>query len=154
MTKNNLIIYSDGGARGNPGPAASAFVVLKNGKLFYKKSSYLGKTTNNFAEYSGVVMALEWLTKNYKSGRNEPVTLVLDSELVARQLSGKYKVKSKRLKPLIYIIRKLEKKLDKKINYKTVSRDKNKLADSLVNKTLDEKSLDFTSSKKRGFAVK
>lgn len=154
MTANSLIIYSDGGARGNPGPAASAFIVIKNGKLFYKKSSYLGRATNNFAEYSGVVMALDWLREKYSGGTNEHVTIVLDSELVTKQLSGKYRVKSNRLKPLILKIRKLEKQIDKKIVYKSVTRDKNKLADYLVNKALDEKSLDFTSSKKRTPAVK
>lgn len=63
-----LIIYCDGGARGNPGPGAGAFIVEKEGKIIFKGSKYLGKTTNNTAEYQAVILALTWLIKN----QNEP----------------------------------------------------------------------------------
>lgn len=144
----NLIIYTDGGARGNPGPAAAAFVAIRDGKIVFRKSKYLGKATNNFAEYSGVIMALSWLLKKDRNKDTSGTKIFIDSELVTNQLLGKYKVKSEGLKPLILKIRKLEKDYRKEVNYKSVPRDKNKLADYLVNKLLDEKYLYFTSSKK------
>ena len=138
MKSKGLKIYSDGGARGNPGRAASAFVVIEEGKVIYKKSRYLGKTTNNFAEYTGVRMALDWLRKEYKKKGGERITIYVDSQLVVKQLSGEYKVKSKSLEPLVLKIKKLEKIVGMVISYRSVPREKNKLADYLVNKVLDE----------------
>ncbi|MCH7640579.1 ribonuclease HI family protein [Patescibacteria group bacterium] len=140
MISKGLKIYSDGGARGNPGPSASAFVVIEEGKVIFKKSKYLGKNTNNFAEYTGVRMALDWLRKKYKKKGGERITLNVDSQLVVKQLSGEYKVKSKNLKPLILKIKELEKTVGARINYLSVPREKNKLADYLVNEVLDENS--------------
>ncbi len=139
MAFNNVVkIYSDGGARGNPGPAAAAFVVIKNGRVIHHQTKYLSTTTNNFAEYMAVLMALAWLDQNIKEIEAEEVEYFIDSELVAKQLSGIYKVKSKKLKQLVERIKAIEKKIDSDINYKLVPRSKNKLADHLVNKTLDE----------------
>jgi ribonuclease HI len=73
----DLIVYCDGGARGNPGPAAAAFAVIKDGKMFYKDSRFLGKATNNVAEYAAVVMALKWLSK--KNLDNKNILLILSS---------------------------------------------------------------------------
>lgn len=140
MTKKGLKIYSDGGARGNPGPAAAAFVAILEGKVIYKKSKYLGIKTNNFAEYSGVFMAFNWLTKENELKGDRAVVFYLDSELVAKQLLGKYKVKNKTLKPFVSKIKKMENTLDLNISYEVVPRDKNKLADFLVNEVLNEKS--------------
>src|SRR3989344_5123218 len=134
-----IIIYTDGGARGNPGPAGAAFVVINNGKILNKSKSFLGKKTNNEAEYLAIVMAFDYLIDNYK---NEAVRIkfYLDSELVARQLSGVYKVKSQNLKPLFATIKNSEKYLQGEIYYESISRTKNKLADLLVNEVIDENS--------------
>lgn len=134
MRKNRLQLYCDGGARGNPGPAASAFVVLSNGRVLHKESKYLGETTNNVAEYEAMILGLSWLVKENPSC--ESVVVNLDSQLVAEQMSGSYKVKNKRLKELFMRAKKLESQLSSKIFYKWSPRDKNRLADFLVNKEL------------------
>ena len=133
-----LIIYCDGGARGNPGPAASSFVVEKDGRVIYKGTKFLGSTTNNVAEYNAVLLALSWLSEN--SSIQYPISnvkFILDSELVAKQLSGLYKVKNPNLKKLFATAKDLEQKIKMKIFYSAVPRTKNKLADFLVNETLD-----------------
>ena len=136
--KRNLLLHSGGGSRGNPGPAASAFVVEKNRKIIFSQSKYLGVQTNNVAEYFGVNMALKWLKKY--SGLNEvdKVIFYLDSLLVTNQLNGVYKIKSESLKKYYSAIKKLEKKIKPKITYEHVYRQKNKIADLLVNKCLDK----------------
>lgn len=139
MSKDGLKIYCDGGARGNPGPAAAAFVVVDNGKAVYKGSRYLGVTTNNVAEYKAVLMALSWLINNSQKVGSDRVYFFLDSQLVTRQLTGDYKIKSRNLKPLLVKIKKLEGKGNFNAIYKSVPRTKNRLADFLVNKVLDQK---------------
>ncbi|OGM20767.1 hypothetical protein A2714_03760 [Candidatus Woesebacteria bacterium RIFCSPHIGHO2_01_FULL_38_9] len=132
-------IYTDGGARGNPGPAAAAFVVLKDGGVLIKHSEFLGIATNNEAEYKALAMALSWLVDNQKLFQNSKISFFLDSELVVRQVTGLYKVKSEKLKLLIIKIKALEKRItDVEIKYNIVRREKNKLADKLVNLKLDE----------------
>ncbi len=132
-------IYTDGGARGNPGPAASAFVVVKKGIVVEKGSKFLGRATNNEAEYNAVILALHWLVTNKNNLSSSKIQFILDSELVVRQLTGVYKVKSKNLKTLIVKTRNLIDILgDVEINFTSIKREKNKLADSLVNKVLDE----------------
>ena len=133
-------IYSDGGARGNPGPAACAFVVLENGKVIHKDSKFLGKATNNQAEYQGVILALNYLITQ---STNLQIRFFLDSELVAKQLTGLYRVKDSDLKKLFLEIQKILEKISGKIIFKNIPRTKNKLADFLVNETLDS----FTSWK-------
>lgn len=142
MENFSLKIYCDGGARGNPGPAASSFVVEKQGKVIHKESKFLGTGTNNVAEYNAVVLAVNWLDKNFNFP-GEKVLVVLDSELVARQLSGTYKIKNENLRNLFYTIKNLEEKISTKIIYISVPRSKNKIADFLVNKTLDENTKSF-----------
>ncbi len=136
-----LKIYCDGGARGNPGPASAAFVVEKGGKVIFKNSKYLGNATNNIAEYNAVILALRWLlgVSSIKY-QVSSIQVFLDSELVAKQLSGLYKIKNENLRNLFFTVKTLEKKIGKEISYTNVSRTKNKLADFLVNKTLDENS--------------
>lgn len=135
---NYLKIFCDGGARGNPGPAASAFVVFgEDGDRLAKGSKYLGENTNNVAEYTAVIMALEWLDKNGRG--TDEVTFVLDSELITKQINGLYKIKSEKLKPLIVRVKNLQKKFSGKIIFTWSPRSGNKLADKLVNEKLDEK---------------
>lgn len=131
-------IYTDGGARGNPGPAAAAFVVIKEGKVYYKTAKFLGKTTNNIAEYWGIILALNWLSKNIKTFQEKEINIFVDSQLVARQLAGFYKIKSEKLKPLSLLVKKLEKKILTTVKYEELPREKNRLADALVNKKIDE----------------
>ncbi|MFH1971478.1 MAG: ribonuclease HI family protein [Patescibacteria group bacterium] len=136
--KQNLALYSDGGSRGNPGPAASAFVAEKNGKIVFNQSKFLGIKTNNVAEYFGVVMALKWLKKYSGQNQINQVFFHLDSLLIVNQLSGLFKIKSENLKKHFLEIKQLEEKISCKVIYKHVYREKNKMADFLVNKCLDK----------------
>ncbi len=142
-------IYTDGGARGNPGPAAAAFVVVKGGKVLTKESAYLGVTTNNEAEYKALLMALKWLTENQKDFKDGSVSICLDSELVVRQLTGIYKVKNENLKTLLTKAKDLEREIKIDSQYVVVRREKNKLADKLVNMKLDENLVQFHVNQKK-----
>lgn len=132
-----IVIFSDGGSRGNPGRASSAFVVYNNEELLYSDATYLGITTNNVAEYNGVILALEWVVKNLK---NEKIIFNLDSELVVKQLTGIYKIKDNTLKELSMKVNKLIKENNLEIDFVHVRREKNAFADKLVNEKLDESS--------------
>lgn len=130
-----IVINTDGGARGNPGPAASAFVAKDEaGNVLEKSGKYLGETTNNVAEYQAVVMALVWL----KGEQVGEVLFLLDSNLVVQQLMGNFKVKDPGLKQLFEKIKALEKEIGIPIVYSFVPREKNFEADKLVNETLDQ----------------
>ena len=138
MKDKIITIYSDGGSRGNPGPSASAFVVMRNGKIFYKESEYLGKSTNNLAEYNAVFMALRWLSKNAPKISQSRVDYFLDSQLAVNQLNGIYKVKNRNIKEYFNKIKSIEVSLPFKVFYKHVRREENKISDALVNEKLDE----------------
>lgn len=134
---NKVNIYCDGGARGNPGKAASAFVVKnEKGEVVYEEGKYIGSTTNNVAEYTAVLMALTWLKEN-ESFKDYLPHFFLDSELVVKQLKGEYKIKNKNLMEFVFKIKELEIELGKSIVYKNIPRSQNSLADGLVNQTLD-----------------
>ncbi|MHC4842648.1 MAG: ribonuclease HI family protein, partial [Planctomycetota bacterium] len=97
-----IIIYTDGGSRGNPGPSAAAFTLNDaQGKQIAAKAFYLGETTNNVAEYTSVLKALE-CAKQYNRQR---ISIFSDSELLVHQLNGKYKVKSENIRPLFEEVR-------------------------------------------------
>ena len=132
-----IIVNTDGGARGNPGPAACAFVVSEKGKVIYKSSKFLGVTTNNQAEYQGVLFALEHLSQDQNIFFEKQIIFILDSELVARQLAGEYKTKNPELINLLTKAKLFERKIKAKIFYTVTSREKNKTADFLVNQQLD-----------------
>jgi len=125
-------IFCDGGSRGNPGPAASAFVVYDNKQAIHSESKYIGETTNNVAEYTALLMAMEWLRKNPSD-----VTIVLDSELVKKQMTGEYKIKNQNLRVLATEINKIVKELSVNIDYVHTLREGNLHADKLVNMELD-----------------
>jgi len=142
MESKKIIIYCDGGSRGNPGESASAFVVEKNGKNIYFDAKYLGIATNNFAEYSAVLSALKWLNKmklDQKSKKNidEEIIFILDSELVVKQINGEYKVKNQKLKNIYLEIKNILENLPQNIIFKSVRREINTKADFLVNQKLD-----------------
>jgi ribonuclease HI len=129
-----LIVHSDGGSRGNPGPSACGYVVEdENGVVLSEGGEYLGITTNNQAEYQGVRMALE---QALTLGGQE-VTLRADSQLVVNQLKGIYKVKNKDLWPIYDRIKELIAEF-KSVHFEHVYREFNSAADAIVNKILDQ----------------
>jgi len=133
----NFVLFTDGGSRGNPGPAAAGIFLCTPDKSFVKEVGvYLGKGTNNEAEYKALLIGLKTAAKY--SAKN--LVCFLDSELLVKQLNGVYKMKNKRLKVFFDEIKMLEKGFEV-VNYKHVPREKNKKADSLVNEVLDNCSL-------------
>src|SRR3989304_9775320 len=125
--------FCDGGARGNPGPAAFGYGIKKDGQIVKSGNGYIGIATNNVAEYTAVIEALTWLESSYPKVN---LTFYLDSELVVSQLSGIYKVKNSNIRDLVFKIRTLESNFGQ-VNYKHIPREKNKQADRLVNLALD-----------------
>jgi ribonuclease HI len=138
--RKSLSIFCDGGSRGNPGASASAFVVYtSDGVEVTRNKKFIGTATNNVAEYTAVLRAHRWLHKNAEDLRVEEVSITLDSELVAKQLTGVYKIKSPHLAPLAAEILKIQKALHGiTIKISHTLRAGNKVADALVNQTLDE----------------
>lgn len=136
MRMADIVIYTDGGSRGNPGHAAIAVLIYDgNGKLLASHSEYIGEATNNVAEYRAVLKALK-LAKKHGAGKS--VSCVMDSELVARQLSGRYKVKQPHLLVLYDLVKDAEKAFSS-VAYSNVRREDEKiaLADYLLNASLD-----------------
>ena len=130
---NNLVIYTDGGSRGNPGPAAiGIYIVDENGLEVLKMGKQIGNSTNNIAEYSAVVEALKWIKVN-RPNNLQSLKFFLDSSLVVNQLNGIFKIKDSKLRNLILKIKILEQEINKKISYHHIPRGKNKVADFLVN---------------------
>jgi ribonuclease HI len=131
----SLSIFTDGGARGNPGPAAIALLIYdSHGKLLASHSEFIGNATNNVAEYRAVLRALKMAAKF----RPSSVVCTLDSQLVASQLAGRYKIKKPHLRELHEMVKREEKKLGK-VSYKNVKRNDRRisLADSMLNEMLD-----------------
>jgi ribonuclease HI len=128
-----IYLYTDGGARGNPGPGAIG-IVLKdsNRKTIMEMGKYLGTCTNNEAEYRALIEGLT-LCKEKKA---DEITCHLDSELIVKQLKGQYKVKNQRLRVLFDKIKNLETKFST-VSYIHIPREKNVEADALVNEVLD-----------------
>jgi len=133
--QKQLTIFTDGGARGNPGPAAAAFVVKdEQGNILAEKGIAIGNTTNNVAEYRAVIEALQWLKKNPDFlGKNLSCRFHLDSKLVVNQLNGLFKIKNKNLRDLIISVRRLEQEIKGDFCYYYIPREKNRHADLIVN---------------------
>src|SRR5882724_1566465 len=129
---NELTIYTDGGSRGNPGPAAYAFVIERPGLDDIEEKAYIGRTTNNIAEYTGLVKALEY-ARHLGAGR---VTVYSDSELMVKQMNGEYRVKHRGLLPLYEQAVQLRKQL-LSVTIRHVRREQNKHADRLCNEAMD-----------------
>ena len=126
------ILHTDGGARGNPGPAGVG-VVIKYGGQSKKYKQFLGETTNNQAEYQALILGLQ---KAKALGIKE-IQCFLDSELLVNQLNLKFKVKDKELAPLFVKVWNLQQDF-KKVTFHYIPREKNKEADKLVNLAIDE----------------
>lgn len=126
-------LWTDGGARGNPGPAAFAYVLVRDdGEQLDARGEYIGHATNNVAEYSALIGGLE---AAIELGVGE-IEVISDSELMVKQMRGEYKVKNEALKELNEHAARLARKLDR-VRYTAVRREHNKLADQLVNDALD-----------------
>jgi ribonuclease HI len=129
------IIRTDGGARGNPGPAGIGVVVedAETGDVLEKISKYLGRKTNNQAEYEAVIVGLEaCLARGAKE-----VEVVADSELLVKQATGEYRVKNEGLAGLFAQMKYAERQIGK-VKYRHIRREQNKDADALANKAMDE----------------
>ena len=134
MTKK-IRVYTDGGARGNPGPAAIGVVVCdENDRIIFQFKRRIGRATNNEAEYNALIKGLE-LARDYTHGEIE---CIADSLLIVSQMRGEYKVKKKELKELFEKAKKLESKF-RKVSYSHMERENKMIAeaDRLVNEALD-----------------
>lgn len=132
MTGSPVIIYTDGGARGNPGPAGAGAVILREGKVLAQISEFLGVQTNNVAEYTALILAL----KKALELKVENVEVRMDSELIVKQMNGMYKVKHAGLKPLFIQACNLSKKFST-FRVVHVRREENRQADKLANDAMD-----------------
>jgi ribonuclease HI len=131
----HAVIYSDGGSRGNPGPSAAGFVVMEqDGDVVAEGGAYLGRTTNNVAEYQAVYLGLE---KAQEMGF-KTVDFRMDSQLVANQLNGVYKIRNTELRPINNRIAELAQQFER-VTFTHVRREYNQLADGVVNKILDQR---------------
>ena len=126
-------LSTDGGARGNPGPAAYGYVLeAEDGTVLAAHGERIGEATNNVAEYRGLVAGLE---KAVELGVRE-LDVVSDSELLVKQMTGEYRVKNEALRRLSLEAARLARQLDR-VAYTAVRREHNELADRLVNEALD-----------------
>lgn len=138
---DKYILYTDGGARGNPGPAATGIVIYdKDSNEIATFSSFLGRATNNQAEYKAVILGLGHIQKLINDQHRIAETDVevrIDSELIVKQLNNEYRVKNQGLKPLFVKLKTLINQFNQ-VNFRHIPREANKKADSLVNVELDQ----------------
>jgi ribonuclease HI len=134
-----IIIYTDGGSRGNPGPAAVGVIFCnEKGVIFKKYSEYLGEATNNEAEYQAVILGLKKFKQVFgkKLAKNTEIEVRTDSELLVKQLNGLYKILEPQIQSLFLTVWNL--RLDfKKVKFRLISRQKNQETDRLVKETLN-----------------
>lgn len=128
-----VVLNTDGGARGNPGPAGTGVVIKdESGAILYAVGEYIGQATNNVAEYKALIRALE---QAHKLGATE-VRVNMDSELIVKQMLGQYKIKEPTLQQLAGEVIKLRNNFEK-VSFTHVRRELNKEADLLVNQAID-----------------
>lgn len=127
-------VFTDGGARGNPGPAGVGIYISQNGQEIFKEGQYIGETTNNIAEYKALIVAISWLIDQKLT--TEQVLFQLDSKLVVEQINGNFKVRDHKLIPLFNQAQDL---LSNFSSYQIthIPRALNNRADQLVNEALD-----------------
>lgn len=131
----HLVIRTDGGARGNPGPAGIGVVIEdEKGQVLEEHAKFLGHTTNNQAEYQAVILGLQRAVALGASS----VEVVADSELMVKQANGEYRVKNPDLAKRFIELKNLEIQLGRKVKYRHVRREFNKHADALSNKAMDQ----------------
>jgi|TARA_Y100000310_G_scaffold162451_1_gene162423 ribonuclease HI len=137
-----ITVFTDGGARGNPGPAGAGAVIFdENDSVLKEVSKFLGRQTNNFAEYEAVILGLQTLKKvlGKKKLKEYKVEVKLDSELVAEQLSGSYQIKEASLIPQFIKIHNMRISDFPNISFTHIPRSENKKADRLANEAMDKK---------------
>lgn len=134
-----LTIYTDGGARGNPGPAGIGVVIAQDGRTIKKYAQHIGKATNNQAEYQAVIFALQKVKQLLGRDQVKKTDAVcrLDSELVVKQLNGDYKIKEKEIQTLFLKLRNLTVDF-RAVSFEHIPRERNQEADRLVNEALDQ----------------
>lgn len=137
MPEKTVTIYTDGGARGNPGPAGSGAVIYDGTKKVGEVSEYLGVQTNNFAEYEALILVLEKTKKLFGNPVARPVAIKMDSELIVKQMKGEYKVKNPVLKEKYTRVKMLIAESFPKISFTHVRREQNTEADALANAAMD-----------------
>lgn len=131
-------IHTDGGSRGNPGPAAIGVFIEGDGKVLGKIGKKIGENTNNFAEYSAILEALDFLVKNKDLlNKDTRINFFMDSQLAHSQIGGIYKIKNPAIRELIVKVREKEAQINLPIVYNYIPREENKEADKLVNMALD-----------------
>ncbi len=139
LLSKKVIVYTDGGSRGNPGPSAIGVVIVdEGGKLIKKYGQTIGEATNNQAEYEAVIFALRKIKALFgkKKIKDLQVEIKSDSELMVSQLKGEFKILEENIQKLFILVWNL--KIDyKKISFTLIPREKNKDADFLVNEALD-----------------
>lgn len=134
-----IIIYTDGASRGNPGPAAAAFVIQdSDGIPLFQGKQTIGIATNNIAEYTAVLHSMEKLISDFSAFLPTQVEYRGDSQLIMSQLAGKYKIKNPELKKIYDLIKNLEVKVGQ-VSYNYTARANNLVADGLANEALDGK---------------
>src|SRR5258708_1212188 len=128
----NLIVFTDGASRGNPGPAAYGYIIKdRMGVMLHQAGEVIGETTNNVAEYTGVLKALEYIAKFYSQKKIDSISFFMDSQLIARQLAGIYKIKNPTLKQIYLQIKVLEDKFSQ-ISYTHIPRGENLSSKTLI----------------------
>jgi len=132
---NKVVIYTDGGARNNPGPAGAGVVIRDGDKTVAEVKKYLGERTNNWAEYEAVILALTEAKKRGLAGRE--IEVRMDSELIQRQLTNEYQVKEETLWPQYIKVHNLLVAHFPNTRFVHVPREENKEADRLVNEAID-----------------
>ncbi len=136
----NITLYTDGGSLNNPGPAASAFLILDDSnQLIFKQGVSIGVASNNVAEYTGLIHGLtkiKQLIQEKKLPQPAKILCIADSQLMVQQLNGIYKVKHAEMQTLYMQVKMLESELNVPIQYTHVLREKNAQADALVKQAL------------------
>ncbi len=126
-------VFTDGASRGNPGHAGAGAIIYKDSSILDQVSQYLGKKTNNEAEYTAVILAIQKLIDH----KEQEATFYCDSQLLVKQLNGQYKVKAPTIIPLFKQIKALTQNMNLKFNW--VRREQNSEADVLANRGIDER---------------
>lgn len=137
----SINIFTDGGARGNPGASAiGVYITDEQDKKIAGFGKTIGVATNNVAEYKAVVEALDWIIENKKDfSKDAKIHFFLDSKLVCSQIIGIFKVKNADLRNLLFDVREREAQINFPIYYKHIPREENTKADAFVNEALDSK---------------
>lgn len=137
VMSKDVTIFTDGGSRGNPGPAGAGAVIYLGDKEIGHVSKYLGIKTNNWAEYEALILALQTAHKLLGSPVSHKVTVKMDSELIVRQMKGQYRVKHSELKVKHERVRLLMLEAFPNISFEHVPREQNSVADQYANDAMD-----------------